>query len=128
LRLNIGDQFYICVAHPHQLRSIRDDNDWKHSHEYVNPTNIYNGEVGRYENVLFIETTQQRIQVGAGNGGADVYQAMFMGARSVGFAETVPMELVTDGIEDFGRFISLGWYTIMGAGIINDYLVENYTL
>lgn len=122
-----GDQFYVCIAHPHQLRSLRDDSDWKHAHEYVNPDNIYNGETGRFENVVFIETTQQRIQTGAGASGVDVYQAMFMGARAVGFAETVPMELVTDGIEDFGRFVSLGWYTIMGAGILNDYLIECFT-
>lgn len=123
-----GDQHYVCIAHPHQLRSLRDDQDWKDAHQYVNPENIYNGEVGRYENCIFIETTQQRIDVNAGLGGTvDVYHALFLGARSVGFAETVPMEIVTDGVESFGRLISLGWYTIMGGGIINDYLVECFT-
>lgn len=122
-----GDQHYVCVAHPHQLRTLRDDTAWQNARQYVDPRDIYNGEVGRYENVVFIETTQQGIDSGAGAGGIDIYKALFMGGRAVGYAETVPMELVTDGVEEFGRFISLGWYTIHGAAILNDYLVEAFT-
>jgi N4-gp56 family major capsid protein len=119
-----GDRFYVCVAHPHQLRKLRDDAAWQRVKEYSDPQDIYNGEVGRYEDVIFIETTQMPITTGAGSGGIDIYSAIMIGDRAVGYAETVPLEIVSDGIQDFGRYISLGWYTIMGAGIINDYLVE----
>ena len=73
---------------------------------------------------MFIETTQMPITTGAGAGGIDVYAAVMFGDRAVGFGETVPLEIVTDGIQDFGRFLALGWYSIFGAGIINDYIVE----
>lgn len=122
-----GDQVYICIAHPHQLRKLRDDPNWINARAYVNPSDIYNGEVGRYENVVFIETTQMPISAGTGAGGIDVYSAVMFGNRAVGYAETVPMEIVQDGIQDFGRFSSLGWYSIFGAGIINDYIIEMRT-
>jgi N4-gp56 family major capsid protein len=122
-----GDMAYICIAHPHQLRTLRDDPNWINARAYVNPSDIYRGEVGRYENVVFIETTQMPITAGAGSGGTDVYSAIMFGDRMVGFAETVPLEIVSDGQQDFGRFLSLGWYSIFGAGIINDYGIEIQT-
>ena len=42
----IDGQYYICVAHPHQLRQLRDDSAWINAHTYVNVDNIYRGEVG----------------------------------------------------------------------------------
>lgn len=119
-----GDPVYICVCHPHQLRTLRDDKDWINARVYVDPTDVYTGEVGRYENVVFIETTQMPITVGAGAGGQDIYSSVMFGDRAVGFAETVPLEVVTDGVQNFGRFLSLGWYSIFGSAIINDYIVE----
>jgi len=123
-----GDQFYVCAAHPHQIRSLRDDPDWLNAVRYGNPQLLYNGEVGRFENVIFLETTQMPILVGAGKGGANVYRAVVWGSEPVGFAETVPFGLVNDGVEDFGRLVSIGWYSIFGAGIIQDFIVEIDTL
>jgi N4-gp56 family major capsid protein len=40
------------------LRQIRDDSNWINAHQYVNVDNIYEGEVGMYEGVRFVETTQ----------------------------------------------------------------------
>lgn len=122
-----GDPVYICVAHPHQLRTLRDDKDWINARVYVDPTDVYTGEVGRYENVVFIETTQMPITTAAGAVGQDIYSALMFGDRAVGFGETVPLEIVTDGVQDFGRFLSLGWYSIFGGGIINDYIVHMRT-
>lgn len=119
-----GDPVYICVAHPHQLRTLRDDTNWINARVYVDPIDVYTGEVGRYENVIFIETTQMPITVGTGASGQNIYSACMFGDRAVGFGETVPLELVTDGVQQFGRFLSLGWYSVFGAGIINDYIVH----
>lgn len=120
-----SDQFYVCIAHPHQLRNLRDSQAWIEAHKYTDPSNIFNGEAGRYENVIFLETTQMPILTGQGSGGADVYRSVLFGSDVVGFGETVPMQLVNDGVEDFGRLISIGYYSIFGAGVINgEYGVE----
>lgn len=118
---------YICIAHPHQLRTLRDDNNWIRAREYVDPSDMYNGEVGRYENVVFIETTQMPKHVGLGQGGIDLYSAVMFGDRAVGYAETVPLEMVSDGAKDHGRFYSIGYYTVCGAGIVNDFIIEMRT-
>jgi N4-gp56 family major capsid protein len=122
-----NDQHYVAIAHPHQLRSLRDDNAWIEAHKYANPENIYNGEAGRYENVVFLETTQMPILPAAGASSQDIYRAVLFGADAVGFGETVPFQLLNDGIEDFGRLVSIAWYSIFGAGVINDYGVEIQT-
>lgn len=128
MRIRNGDQHYACIATPHQIRKLREDSDWQAPHQYVDPTAIYNGEVGKYEGVVFIETTQMPRLVNAGLGGTvNVDRAIFIGDRAVGFAETEPFQLVNDGIEDFGRMLSVGWYSIFGAGIVNDHLLEVQT-
>jgi len=119
-----GDQFYVCAAHPHQIRALRDDSAWINAAQYAQPGLLFNGEVGRYENVVFLETTQMPILAGAGASSADVFRAVMWGGEPVGFAETVPFGLVNDGVEDFGRMVSIGWYSIFGVGIIQDYIVE----
>lgn len=82
-----GDQFYMCVAHPHQLRQLRDDSSWYNAHAYTTPQNIYNGEVGRFENVIFLETTQMPILAGAGSGSINVYRSVLFGSDCVGFGK-----------------------------------------
>lgn len=119
-----ADDVYVCIAHPHQMRSIRDDADWKNVHSYSAPSEIFRGEVGMYEGVVFIETTKMPVSAGVGQGGIDVYSSVIFGDRAVGYAETVPMEVRDNGNQDFRRFLSLAWYTICGAGIVNDYIIE----
>lgn len=123
-----NSQFYVCVAHPHQLKALRADSQWFDAYKYTSPENIFMGEAGRFEGMVFLETTQMPIIAGAGAGSADVYRAVAFGANAVGFGEKIPFNLVEDGIEDFGRMISIGWYSMFGAGILNDYIVEARTL
>ena len=42
------------------------------------------------------------------------------GDNAYGWAEALPVEMRDGGIEDFGRSHSLAWYSIMGAGIIEE--------
>jgi hypothetical protein len=37
------------------------------------------------------------------------------------------MELIPEVPEDFGRKQAIAWYTIGGAGILNDYIYDVYT-
>lgn len=122
-----NDQHYVCIAHPHQLRDLRDDTAWIEAHKYANPQNIYNGEAGRIENVVFLETTQIPTSTTLGADSQAIYRAVLFGADMVGFGETVPMQLANDGVEDFGRLVSIAWYSIFGAGLINNYGVEIQT-
>ena len=131
-----GGDAYIGFVHPHQARALRADKAWVNVNLYGNPENIYRGEIGRIEDVRFIETTMiPYIPVGtqniwadgadtgtvtalAANANTDVYRAVIVGDYALGLAEALPVELRDNGVEDFGRKHSLAYYGIWGAGII----------
>ena len=49
---------YVCFAHPHQTRALRDTPEWIEVTKYASPGNFMLGEIGRMNDVVFIETTQ----------------------------------------------------------------------
>jgi N4-gp56 family major capsid protein len=164
---------YVCFVHPHQGRYLRQDSGWLSVVQYGDPTRVYNGEIGRIEDVRFIETTMIQVikarsgssgtfksvvrtdaqtelyrdltagingdgtvnlsnvaqtGVAAGNGSrpdtdfptVDTYRAILCGDNSVGLAQSLPVEMRDNGVEDFGRKHSLAYYCIYGAGRIED--------
>lgn len=129
---------YICFIHPHQGRSLRGDAGWISVQNYANPQNILNGEIGRIEDVRFIETTQiPYIKKGtqdiwadaedtgsntivAANAATDVYRAVVVGDYACGLAEALPVEMRDNGVQDFGRQHSIGYYGIWGMGLIEE--------
>lgn len=127
---------YVCFIHPHQGRYLRKDPAWQNVSLYAQPENIMTGEIGRIEDVRFVQTTQvpfvkintQDIwadnedtganTVQAANTLANVYRALFVGDYAVGMAEALPVEMRDNGVEDFGRKHSIAYYGIWGAGLI----------
>jgi N4-gp56 family major capsid protein len=104
----------VCFVHPHQSRHLRDDPQFIEVTKYAAPGNFMLGEIGRINDVVFIETTQVP-QVAPG-----VYQAIFIGDNAFGHAISLPVELRDGGILDFGREHALAWYAIWGFGLITD--------
>ena len=127
---------WICFVHPHQSRVLRDDSAWINASNYGAPEQLFNGEIGRIDDTRFIETTimcngacaeddvayKQALTKGAGGNTVPVYQAVLFGDAYYGIAWSLPVELRTNGVEDFGRVRSLAWYAIWGTGLLhNDY-------
>jgi N4-gp56 family major capsid protein len=131
-----GGDAYVCFVHSHQAKYLRKDSAWISVQYYANPANLLTGEIGRIEDVRFIETTQiPYIAKGAGsqaiyadgedtgatatgNANTAVYRAIIVGDWAVGLAEALPVELRDNGVEDYGRKHSVGYYGIWGAGAI----------
>jgi len=112
---------YVCFVHPHQSRWLRDDPEFIEVTKYAAPGNFMLGEIGRLNDVVFIETTQvNKIPTGTSGSTADVYQAIFLGDNAFGHAISLPVELRDGGILDFGREHALAWYAIWGLGLITD--------
>lgn len=127
---------YVCFVHPHQAKFIRKDQAWVQANQYGNPDAILNGEIGKIEDMRFIETTQvayvkratQQIWADGVNTGAttaiatnsntDVYLAIAVGEYAVGVADALPVEMRDDGVNDFGRTHRIAWYGIFGAGLL----------
>ena len=49
---------YVAFIHPHQSRRLRDTPEWIEVTKYAAPGNFMLGEIGRLDDVVFIETTQ----------------------------------------------------------------------
>lgn len=114
---------YVAFVHPHQSRRLRDDPEFIEVTKYAAPGNFMLGEIGRLNDVVFIETTQVKT-LGVGAGGASAgYQAIFLGDNAFGHAISLPVELRDGGILDFGREHALAWYAIWGLGLITDQAV-----
>lgn len=122
----VNGDFYVSFVHPHQSRGLRDDANWISSAQYGDPDRIFNGEIGKIEDVVFIETTDLTvIPVSTASGGVtntsiDTYRALLFGAEAFAKAVALPVEMRDNGIVDFGREHSLAWYTIMGFGTLRD--------
>lgn len=128
----VNGQYYICICSPHQARTLRDDAEWIDASHYGAPEQIFNGELGRIEDVRFIVTTMMpsgavgENEIGyvadlkaAGKDGADVYQAVIFGEDYFALAESLAPEIRTDDTEDFGREVKIAWYGIWGTDVLN---------
>ena len=101
-------------------RQLRDDPEFIEVTKYAAPGNFMIGEIGRLNDVVFIETTQVTSAYVSGSSGALYYDAVFIGDNAFGHAISLPVELRDGGILDFGREHALAWYSIWGLGLITD--------
>lgn len=130
----IGGNYYICFVHPHQSRTLRDDPAWINASNYGAPEQLFSGEIGRIDDVRFIETTMMPNGAapagdniagykadlkGAGKNSIDVYQAVLFGEDYYAMAVALPPEIRTDTPQDFQRELKLGWYGIWGTKSLN---------
>ena len=71
---------YICFIHPHQSRRLRDTPEWIEVTKYAAPGNFMLGEIGRLDDVVFIETTQIAAPYGTDiTGGSPVANKKYQG-------------------------------------------------
>ena len=113
----LGDT-YVAFIHPHQSRRLRDSPEWIEVTKYAAPGNFMLGEIGRINDVVFIETTQVRKNAPAINTNLSWYDAIMIGDNAFGHAVSLPVELRDGGVLDFGREHALAWYAIWGFGAI----------
>jgi N4-gp56 family major capsid protein len=119
---------YVAFIDPHQSRRLRDNPEFIEMTKYASAGNFMIGEIGRLNDVVYIETTQIRQYApgagpagGTGQGNAGVtHGALFLGDNAFGHAIALPVELRDGGVLDFGREHALCWYAIWGFGLITD--------
>lgn len=130
-----GD-YYVCFLHPHQAAYLRRDTDWVNAHQYVGTRNLFNGEIGRWEDVIFVVTTHAPNGAAAPTAagykaalnnvnGVNLYEACVFGDQALYVADSLPVELRDNGVEDFGRTHGLAWYSLFGVDLLKpEYAVK----
>ena len=123
---------YVGFIHPdvsYDFRSATDAAAWRTPANYVDPTGIYNGEIGMFEGVRFMESSRAPLFANASNnsgstGTIDVYGTLIMGRQALakgvslggeyGAQPTIVYGTVTDLLK---RFRPVGWKHFVGYGV-----------
>jgi N4-gp56 family major capsid protein len=123
---------YVGFIHPdvsYDFRSATDAAAWRTPANYVNPEGIYNGEIGMFEGVRFMESPRAPLFANASDnsgsaGTIDVYGTLIMGRQALakgislggeyGSQPTIVYGTVTDLLK---RFRPVGWKHFVGYGV-----------
>lgn len=135
--------YYIGFIHPdvsYDFRAATGNASWNAPHVYVDTPNIYNGEIGRFESVTFIETSRAKVRANVSDGSGsstgssalvDVYDTLVLGRQSLAKAYSFidgngPVPRVARGpvIDSLMRFHPIGWYWLGGYGIFREAAVR----
>ena len=112
---------FLAVIHPSVAEDLRNSKGWIEAHQYAQPTEIYNGEIGELHGVRFIESTLAPIVM---EGDVAVYQTFVFGkdAFAVIDPEGGGMETIIKSREQVGgplnQFSTVGVKFELGAGIV----------
>jgi N4-gp56 family major capsid protein len=124
---NVADfgGYYNCFIHPrvaYDLKAETGEIGWRAPHNYSQPTEIWNGEIGTYEGFRFITSPTVEPFVNAGVGGTvDVYPTICAGREALAKAFSTadgggpqPRVVMSPVIDKLRRFTPLGWYWMGG--------------
>lgn len=104
---------YMCLISTKGKRGIVSDPAWETWHKYTDPQSKYNSEIGRIENIRFVEINNTQALSGALGTGAVLGEAVIFGEDAVCMAVAEDPELRAAMPQDFGRQKSVAWYGIL---------------
>lgn len=108
-----GDDYY-AIAWPSTYRTLKNDLEGVHQYTTEGLGMIKNGEIGRYNNVRFVEQTN--ISKSSWTRGNSDW-AFFFGADTVAEGIAVPEEIRGKIPTDYGRSKGVAWYYLGGFAI-----------
>lgn len=120
---------YVGVVHPdvsYDFRGATGGSNWRDPHTYSTPENIYNGEIGMYEGVRFVESPRAPIFADAGSSTTltDVYGTLIFGKQALAKAwsiadggQPLPTVFPTPIVDNLRRFLGAAWYWIGCYGV-----------
>lgn len=128
------DGSYVCILHPYAAYDLMRDPDWRKPHEYVDTTNLYQGEIGQIGGCRFVTSTEAKIWRGTGcPSGLSVFACLFIGEGAYGVTEveggglqTIVKQKGSAGTADpLDQRSSVGWKALKTAEIlIPTYLIR----
>lgn len=128
----VNGTFYTGVIHPHVALDLREETgagSWRVPREYADPSAIFNGEIGEFEGVRWIKTTQAPIFSDAGSSTTltDVYRTMVFGQQALAKAYSTydghgpsPTIVFSPVVDKLRRFQPLGWHWYGNYGIFRE--------
>jgi N4-gp56 family major capsid protein len=117
------DQF-VTLIHPDVAVDVMSDTGWLNPHNYVDPQNIYNAEIGSYLGSRYIMTPRATV-VADGAASAKVYRTYTLGAQALVEAQVAPEHIVIGPqIDKLRRFFPIGWLYHGGFAIYRQEAIQ----
>ena len=114
------DGDYIGIFATKGMRGIKDDPKFEQWNVYTNREAKMNGEVGRIENIRFIESNHDSALSNSKGTGSVLGEGVIFGRDAVASAIAEDPELRMAQPSDFGRTLAVAWYGILQFGLIWD--------
>jgi N4-gp56 family major capsid protein len=114
-----GDDYVGLVA-TKAKRGLTSDPAWEQWHKYTDPSNKFNSEIGRIENIRFVEVNHTSALSGSKGSGSVLGEGVFIGEDAVSMAVAMDPELRAAIPQDFGRAKSVAWYGVYAFGVVWD--------
>jgi N4-gp56 family major capsid protein len=114
-----GDD-YVGLVTTKAKRGLMTDPAWEPWHRYTDPQAKYNSEVGRLENIRFVEVNNSNALTNAIGSGGVLGEGVIFGADAVTMAVALDPELRAEPPRDFGRQKAIAWYGILEFGQVWD--------
>lgn len=119
---------FIGIVHPDTTYSLDAETAWTPVEKYSSQMGVMEGEVGKYKEVRFVETTNAKVFSGTGLNGADVYATLIFGRDAYGVTRisgeslrNIVKPLGSAGTADpLEQRATSGWKATFVAKILND--------
>ena len=119
---------YVAIIHPDVAYDLMNDPKWENVKTYCDPSDWYEGEIGRIAGVRFVETTEAKIWAGAGASGQAVYATLVLGENAYGVTEIeggglehIVKQLGSAGTADaLNQRATVGWKATKVAEVLVD--------
>lgn len=114
---------YIALAWPSTFRTLKNNLESLHQYTETGLKMIFNGEIGRYENVRFVEQTNASKGITATGASGTAWThaasdwAFFFGEDTVMEGVVDPVEMRAKIPTDYGRSKGVAWYSLQGFGL-----------
>jgi N4-gp56 family major capsid protein len=117
---------YIGLIHPDTTYDLQDETGWVPVEKYSSAMNVMENEVGKLNDVRFIESTNCKVFTGEGASSIDVYATLIMGMDAYGITR-ISGEAVKNIVKPLGagedpldQRATSGWKITFVAKILND--------
>lgn len=119
---------FIGIVHPDTAYSLDAETAWTPVEKYSSQMGVMDGEVGKYKEVRFVETSNAKVFTGAGASSIDVYATLIFGRDAYGITRisgeslrNIVKPLGSAGTADpLEQRATTGWKATFVAKILND--------
>lgn len=137
-----GDGTYRGIIHPDvafDFQTVTGGNNWSDPHVFSDPSGIYNGKIGQFQGVTYLQTPRAPIFTDVGNGAGaagpvDAYRTIILGRQAVacgysqggGYTSGMnPTYVQIPEIDTLRRYDGTGWKWLGGFSIFRQQALFN---